>query len=365
LVNPLHFVGHFILPSGTIFYIMPKIRAANVFRMLAFVYASWGDEPFEEADVLFAREDDFLFEPLVELLNQLVAKRARRGLLQDYVQNEDNLRVLKGTVKFGPHIRDNVPAHPDRLFCRFYENTFDIEDNQIIKWTLRTLMSLAPIWSDPTVRILRANLRQFDAVSLKRPNRNTFDRRHYHRLNDDYRLIHSLCRLFLDFTSISEAPGEISFRGFCLNMNELFESFVIEAFLRVTKGTEFSALVKRSCLLSEDRSDFAVPIIPDVRIVNGGTVVSIVDAKYKKIEGDFANHDFYQVLSYGTALNCGRTYLFFPTTEYAIDGQVAVKNSSVTIDVRRVDISDRRCVELAEQAARRVLSEASAKPFVH
>src|ERR1700733_3725248 len=53
LVNPWQWVGHFILPSGTTINIRPKIPAANVFRMLAFVYASWSRKLFEEADVLY------------------------------------------------------------------------------------------------------------------------------------------------------------------------------------------------------------------------------------------------------------------------------------------------------------------------
>ena len=355
-VNPWQYVGHFILAGGTTVNIRPKIPAANVFRMLAYVYASWSGQLFEEADVVYTH-DEFLFEPMVQMFNQLVAKRARRGLVQDYIHNQDNLRVLKGVVKFSPHLRNNVPAHPDRLFCGFYENTCDVEDNQIIKWTLRALSGFSSIWSDHTLRTLRANFHQFEAVSPNRPDRSAFERRHYHRLNEDYRLIHSLCRLFLDASSISETPGEIPFRGFRLDMNELFERFVTEAFRRAARGTSFSILAQKAFSLSEQSSDFSVTIIPDVTIFGQGTVVSIVDAKYKRTDSGFANHDFYQVLAYGTALNCPHTYLFFPTSEYAKDGQIKVKQSPVTIDIRRVDITDDRCVQLVEEAARQVLAE--------
>jgi len=134
--------------------------------------------------------------------------------------------------------------------------------------------------------------------------------------------------------------------------------FVTEAFVRVAQGTRFTVLPQRSYLLSEERSDFSITIVPDVTVFDGGTIVSIVDAKYKKTESGFANQDFYQILSYGTGLNCARTYLFFPTSEYATDGLILVKHSPVTIDVRRVDIADSRCVELVEHAARQVLAEA-------
>jgi 5-methylcytosine-specific restriction enzyme subunit McrC len=360
-VNPLQYVGHFILATGTTISIRPKIPAANVFKMLAYVYACWTRELFQESDVLYA-DDDFVFEPLVQLFNQLVAKRARHGLLQDYIRTEDNLRVLKGAISFSRHIRDNVPAHPDHVFCRYYENTFDIEDNQIIKFTLQSLMPFAPTWSVQTVRLLRANFHQFEGVSLKRPDAHIFDRRHYHRLNDDYRLIHGLCRLFLDSTSISEKPGEITFRGFRLDMNVLFETFVTEAFIRAAKGTTFDVRAQKSYLLSEMSSAFPVTIIPDITVSKNGVVDSIVDAKYKKTDSGFANHDFYQALSYGIGLDCPRTYLFYPTSEYAKDGQISIRHSSVTVDVRRVDLGDRHCVELMERSAALVLGTSAHEP---
>jgi len=353
-INPRQYVGHFILSTGTTLNIRPKIPAANVFRMLAYVYASWNRELFDKADVLYEK-DDFLFEPLVQLFNELVARRVRRGLVQDYIRHEDNLRVLKGAVSFDSHIRENVPGHPDRLFCKYYENTCDIQDNQIIKWTLRSLLPVSSAWSDRAARMLRANFHQFEAVSMNMPERGVFERRHYHRLNDDYRVIHSLCKLFLENSSISEKAGAISFSGFHLDMNQLFERFVTEAFLRIAKGSSYSVLQQNGSPLSDDVSDFGITIVPDVTIFQHGEVVSIVDAKYKKTDGGFANHDFYQLLAYGTGLSCPSTFLFFPTSEYSADGQIRVRHSPVTIDVRRVDIEDSQCVDLVERAARDVL----------
>src|SRR6266850_7425000 len=225
-VNPRQYVGHFSLSTGAFVAIRPKIPAANVFRMLAYVYVSADRQLLDKGDVLYA-EDTLLFEPLVELFNELVTKRVRSGLAQDYIRREENLRGLRGKLLLAEHFRQNL-CRPDHLACRFHENTCDIEDNQIIKWTLWKLPT--PILSDLTIRNIRANLHQFEPVSLARPHGTVFDRRHYHRLNDDYRLIHGLCRLFLDGSSISEKAGDIKFHGFLLDMNNLFERFVTQAF---------------------------------------------------------------------------------------------------------------------------------------
>ena len=96
-VNPNQFVGHFLLPTGRTVVIVPKIPAANVFRMLAYVYLGKDSEIFRDAEVLYARES-LLFEPLVILFNKLVGQRARRGLAQDYVRQESNLSVIRGRI---------------------------------------------------------------------------------------------------------------------------------------------------------------------------------------------------------------------------------------------------------------------------
>jgi hypothetical protein len=56
-VNPSQRVGHFLLPSGAIAVITPKISQANVFRMLAYVYTRCNPDFFLPSDVLYATEN--------------------------------------------------------------------------------------------------------------------------------------------------------------------------------------------------------------------------------------------------------------------------------------------------------------------
>lgn len=348
-VNPKQYVGHFLLPSGTRVVIEPKIDAANVFRMLAYIYAREKQDVFLEAEVSY-QPDKFLFEPLVDLFNALVANRVRRGLFQDYVTYEENLSVFRGRLIPARHLQQNL-ARPDRIFCRFSPNTHDVEDNQIIKWTLWFLLRVFP-WSPATLQRLRANLHQFEAVTLKQPDRLSLKQRHYHRLNEDYRFLHELCRLFLDRGSISETAGRVRFRGFLLDMNELFESFITAAFEVVGRASPLLVVSQATAYLSL----YPLRIRPDITIRKGGTTASVVDAKYKRSPQMYENHDFYQMLAYATALNCNQTFLIFPSAEYERDGPVAIVNSPVTIDVRRVNIADKDCVHDAERVARNVLS---------
>jgi 5-methylcytosine-specific restriction enzyme subunit McrC len=355
IVNPRQYVAHLELPSGTTLLIKPKVYPTCIFRMLAYVYTGWKHDVFRDTEVLYAT-NEFRLEPLVELFCELVAARVRRGLVQDYQNHEENLAVLRGRILFEKQVALNS-IRPDRLFCGYQEQTTDNEDNQIVKWTLRYLARCG-CWSTRTVHSLRVNLRHFAGVTLRPPNRGALLGRVYNRMNDDYRLLHGFSRLFLENRAITEHVGEWQFRGFLLDMNLLFEAFVARAFLAATRPTHFVAYPQREDLLSEPPS---IPIWtkPDVTIYDGSRAAAVVDAKYKRLCGSPGNPDVYQMLAYGTALECARAYLFYPSTEWESDAIIEVRHSPIKICVRGVDIGDPKCVSLAEQAARDVLNEAS------
>jgi 5-methylcytosine-specific restriction enzyme subunit McrC len=180
----------------------------------------------------------------------------------------------------------------------------------------------------------------------------------YNRMNNDYRLLHDFCRLFLGNRAITEHAGDWQFPGFLLDMNVLFEDFVTVAFSVVARRTPFFVYPQKEGLLSEPTS-MPIRIQPDVSIYAGTRMVAIVDAKYKRLDGPVGNADIYQMLAYGTALQCSRTYLFYPTAGWDGDTVVDVRHSSVTIHIRQIDVGHPQCVAFAEQAARTVLNEAS------
>jgi 5-methylcytosine-specific restriction endonuclease McrBC regulatory subunit McrC len=163
--------------------------------------------------------------------------------------------------------------------------------------------------------------------------------------------------LLLEGCSISELLEEIPFRGFLLDINKLFEKFVERAFIIAAKGMNLEITLQEGSYLSDYPSGNRIQICPDVVVKSLGKCLSIVDAKYKRTDGSCKNHDFCQVLSYATALNCLDTRLFYPASEYDIEESLWIRNSSITVHIHRIDIEDRGCVHLAEKAAREVLLE--------
>jgi 5-methylcytosine-specific restriction enzyme subunit McrC len=356
-VNPNASVGHFRLPSGRIVSVEPKVETASIFRMLAYVYSAAHKQLLRDEDVQYAA-DRLLFEPLVELLNKLVGARARRGLVQDYIRREENLGSFRGALNITPHIQHNI-ERDNRVYCQFFEQTVDVPDNRVVKTALHHLLQFGG-WTSGTTHALIANFHKFDAVTLDRRSGRNLAEAHYHRLNDDYRPIHELCRMFLAGITVSERVGAFGFRGFLLDMNVLFEQFVQKAFENVLRRRPARAEIQRSRTLSSN--PVAPDIRPDVTVRSGDNVVAVADAKYKKDEGGPRNPDIYQVVVYGTVLRCKDVYLLYPQTELDSEHDIPIINSPVVVKTRRVDISTRDLVTRAEQLATKICTNRPNSP---
>lgn len=351
-INPGSRVGHFQLPSRRVVTIQPKVSTASIFRMLAYVFTDNHRRLLRDEQVKFAT-DRPLFEPLVELLNELVSARVRRGLAQDYIRREENLGVFRGALNINAHLQHNL-GQQNRIHCRFFEQTVDIPDNRLVKATLHHLLQIGG-WTRRTAQSLVQNLHQFDAVTLERFRPETSPNGHYHRLNDDYRPIHELCRIFLACSSISEGVGAFRFRGFLLDMNLLFEQFVQKAFQVKLGRSRLAVQIQRTMPLS--LSIGAPNIKPDITIRRGAEVAVVADAKYKKDEDAPQNSDVYQAIAYGTILLCPDVYLLYPKTEIDSERDIAILNSPIVVKTRRVDISSPEAVENIELLAETIAME--------
>jgi len=321
--------------------IQPKVDAAAVFRMLGYVFTDNHRHLLQDAAVQYASESP-LFEPLINLFNKLVSARAKRGLVQDYIRRNENFGVFRGALDINKHVQQNL-GRDNRVHCRFFEQTVDVLDNRLIKATLWRLLQCSG-WSSHTTQALIRNLHRFDPVTLQQLRPQAWANMHYHRLNDDYRPIHELCRMFLAYSSISEKEGSFAFRGFLLDMNRLFEQFIQTAFEQTLRRSHLQVDVQRCRQLSLNPT--APNMRPDVTVRNRENVVVIADAKYKTDESGSRNPDIYQVIAYGTVLQCDEVFLLYPAL--ALNSDIDVINSPIVVKSRRVDISSLRAVENIE-----------------
>lgn len=238
-----------------------------------------------------------------------------------YVDQEDNLGVVRGRIEFVRDIRENYVLR-QRTYCRYSELIWDIPENQVLRFVAHTLSGW-DFGKDTRARLENID-RWMDEVSRPRFVSPDLDRFGYHRLNLDYEPMHRLCRLFLDEFSLSEERGGYELNGFILNMNQLFEDFVTEGLRREVGGGWVVSAQEPNYLGSRRTSGLglrnAVRIKPDIVLRRGAGVGAVLDCKFKRTSAEsFKHHDFYQVLSYCTALRTPRGGLIYPRSELALE----------------------------------------------
>ena len=327
LVNPHQFVGVLALPSGIRLEAAPKVPVGTLFSMLA--VAAGLPSPFRDEAADFADLDELL-EFVAAHFAGLVEERVARGLYRAYAEREENLPAVRGRIAVAEDLRRNhVLRH--RTWCRFAEFTWDVPENRAI----RQVVHLLGGWVRG--QELRLRLRRLDRlmgeVSPTPLPAGALDRIAYHRLNEDYRPIHRLCRLFLGGASLSEGEGIFPFPAFLLDMNRLFEAFVTAA-LRQRARPPVAVGAQERMALDEDRS---VGMRPDLVVRRDGRAVLVADCKYKRPEpGRFHEHDVYQLLAYCTAMGLPRGLLIYPRHELPVGDEVRVRHAGVRI--RRVSL---------------------------
>jgi 5-methylcytosine-specific restriction enzyme subunit McrC len=133
--------------------------------------------------------------------------------------------------------------------------------------------------------------------------------RSYHRLNEDYRPLHALCRFFLDQSGPSHALGERSMLPFLVDMAHLYELFVAE-WLKANLPPRLEIKAQERVDLGSTGSlHFQIDL--SLYESESGLPRSILDTKYKA--GPPTSDDIAQVIAYAKVKRSPEAVLVYPT----------------------------------------------------
>ena len=293
------YVGYVPLSKTLHLALQPKVPLSNLFRMWAVAY---------QLDVRFlsnlfhcqtVRE---AYEHLAEVLAQRVLNRARSGLYRSYEPQQALLSTVRGRIDVAQAVRQ--PRHT-QLPCQFEENTYDNEDNQILVWTLHHIArsGLCSPRTQPSVqqacRVLAGG------VSLRAFASRVCVGRCYHRLNQDYKMLHALCRFFLDDVNPTQLNGTQPMLPFLVDMSALFEQFVAAWLQQHTPA--------QHAIKTQERIDVG-SLRPRIDLVwyHKGAPLCVLDTKYKAAQLP-DERDVYQVMAYADFKNCNEAVLVYPS----------------------------------------------------
>ena len=297
-------VGYIPLTSELGLYLSPKVPLKNLFGMLEYAYRL---ESLKFIDGLASCSSiEEFYEQIAKLLAIRVIDRGRKGFYRSYYPKIEQLPYICGRLDIQKAI---LQPWSINLECHYEEFTSDVEDNQIIAWTLHKILltGMCTENSLPVIRLAYRTVQGF--ASLKPFGPKACIMRLYNRLNQDYTGMHALCRFFLENSGPKHEIGNHTMIPFLVNMARLFELFMAE-WLRAHLPPQFS--IKSQEVISLDQEG-TINFKIDLVLYNerNKTPLCVLDTKYKGSDSQ-PDEDIKQVAFYAMAKECSLALLIYP-----------------------------------------------------
>lgn len=168
-----------------------------------------------------------------------------------------------------------------------------------------------------------------------------------HAAQRSHRPALALAELVLRRCSITSVAGWVKSVSFVFDMNKVFEDF-----LSIALHASLERLAGQIRLqYREERLDVQnrIRLIPDISWWRAGRRHAVIDAKYKRLHDErFPYADAYQMLGYCTALGLEHGYLVYAKDADEHARVHRVRNTSIDLLVRAVDVEQEPEMLLAE-----------------
>jgi 5-methylcytosine-specific restriction enzyme subunit McrC len=297
-------VGYLPLPEGRGLALQPRVELSSLFRMLEYAYRL---KSFKFLEGLFdSRSLEEFYERLALVLARRILDCNRKGLYRAYLSTTEQLPYVTGRLDIPFLIQKPWDV---RFRCHYQEHTADIEENQILAWTLYTIIR-SGLCTDrvlPTVR--RAHHLLQGSVALRPYSPQACVGRLYNRLNEDYQPLHALCRFFLENSGPSHQVGDRKMLPFMVNMTRLYELFVAEWLLSHLPASWKLKVQEQFNIGDNNTFSFNIDLV--LYDANTGLPRCVLDTKYKTAAGPTTD-DISQVVAYAEAKGCHEAILIYP-----------------------------------------------------
>ena len=249
---------------------------------------------------------DFVAQ-LAFVLSERVLKRVRQGLYKTYREEYDSFSFVRGRIDM---VAFCCTAVKSRIPCYSEDHTIDVEDNQIIAWTLHSVMRSALLERPKEINSVRkAELVLRNSVSLRPFGGSDCIGRSYNRLNSDYEILHKLCPVFLENMGPTHNLGTIH-DSFCCRHGKS-----VRTFCRSFVGRKYRQEIP--CTAPAHAFRLGKEVVPyghghtGLRSRDPAKLVASWILNTRPITR-VSNDDYNQVVAYSDALGCDRAALVYP-----------------------------------------------------
>lgn len=296
-------VGQIQLPHFLTLRISPKVPMARIFDLWELAYDLRLAELWDSVTAVSAVPE--FFSVLAQILAQRVVRRGRQGFQKAYLRKTDRLPYVRG--KLLPQ-KTAIASPRVQLTCQYETQTTDIEDNQIVAYTLHQIARSGQCSPTTQTAVRRAYHLLHPLVTLRPFQPSDCQNRSYSRLNQDYATLHALCRFFLEHSGPHLANGNHHLMSFLLNMAQLYERSVAN-WLQANLPSPYQIKAQESTSIGpNDELRFQIDL---TLYGENGRPLAVLDTKYK-IPDKPNQADINQVITYAKAKGCHHALLIYP-----------------------------------------------------
>ena len=236
-----------------------------------------------------------------EILNIGISKQLKLGLRREYIEQSEQLSVLRGRIEVTETINRNSLIKR-QIVCKYDEYSENSYVNRILKTTMLLLIS-----SDIAVerkRSLRKLLLYFDGVDTLNPSNINWKQR-YDRNNRTYQMLVSICYLVIKGLLQTTNNGKTRLMDFIddQRMHHLYEKFILGYYKKEYPHIKASAS-QIKWMVDDDHTGM-LPIMQSDVMLEYGSKVLIIDAKYygNNLQKQFEKYsihsgNLYQIFTY-------------------------------------------------------------------
>ncbi len=318
-----NYVGVIQTRRGTVIEILPKVDFVDddegltrkAFLEMLRTYRGLRTAQFNETAISALRHFNML-DVFVRLFLTNLVLLTQRGLARHYSSVEDNLLRLRGRIRFREHIRRNV-ANRARFYVAFDEFTADRPVNRLIHSAIHKLRSITHPDNQQLLHQLRIC---FSEVPRSERPEVDWERHWIDRSMRHYDAVMAWVGLFLFNHGLATFSGKHVNQALLFPMEEVFEDYVADGFRRYQRDYRVRTQGPQRAFTRIDGAD-AFHMKPDIALVRSGEVRFVLDAKWKKIDGNardpkhgISQGDVYQLYGYGRKFGCAKVALLYPRT---------------------------------------------------